>query len=265
MYKGFNLDLQDTQLVVDYSRIGEEIYQEQKQKVRSGLDRFQNMDNRLSGTEIINEWFREIKANIFLSHSHKDEKLVISLAGWLYEKFGLISFIDSAVWGYANNLLKLIDDKFCKNKNGLTYNYNLRNYSTSHVHMMLSSSLIHMIDVCESIIFVNTPNSFIPTDEISSGVTLSPWIFSEILITQKIRVKIPDRGTIITDSVVLAQEGKITPPVGVPIEYDADIKHLVNLKESHLKKWEALSNKSNPIENLDILYNITEKDICHGR
>lgn len=43
-------------------------------------------------------WFPQIKADVFISHSHSDEKLAIIFAGWLYNAFGLTAFIDSCVW-----------------------------------------------------------------------------------------------------------------------------------------------------------------------
>ena len=61
-------------------------------------------------------WFPQIKADIFISHSHKDEDLALALAGWLKVSFGLTAFIDSCVWGYANDLLKMIDYKYCYQK-----------------------------------------------------------------------------------------------------------------------------------------------------
>lgn len=52
-------------------------------------------------------WFPKINADIFLSHSHKDEKLIIAFAGWLKDTFNLDVFIDSCIWGYSNDLQKL--------------------------------------------------------------------------------------------------------------------------------------------------------------
>ena len=64
-------------------------------------------------------WFPQIKADIFISHSHKDKGLALALAGWLEETFGLTAFIDSCVWGYANKLLKMIDDEYCYQKKSM--------------------------------------------------------------------------------------------------------------------------------------------------
>lgn len=77
----------------------------------------------------------------------------------LYDEFKLTAFVDSCVWGYCDDLLKQIDNEYCKKKDGKTYDYELRNYTTSHVHMMLSTALIEMIDNTECIMFYNTPSS----------------------------------------------------------------------------------------------------------
>lgn len=47
-----------------------------------------------------------------------------------------------------------------------TYDYNLRNYTTSHVHMMLATALTEMIDNTECIMFYNTPNSVLLADDL---------------------------------------------------------------------------------------------------
>ncbi len=90
-------------------------------------------DNSLDGTSIQNTLFPQIEADVFISHSHGDREMAMMLAGWLDANFHIQSFIDSCVLGYANDLLKIIDDKYCKNEYGLTYNNKSRSYSTSHV------------------------------------------------------------------------------------------------------------------------------------
>nr|MBK7064154.1 hypothetical protein [Deltaproteobacteria bacterium] len=63
--------------------------------------------------------------------------------------FGLTAFVDSSVWGDANELLAEIDNRFCWSDDRRTYDYRKRNNSTSHVHMMLATALSVMIDRCE--------------------------------------------------------------------------------------------------------------------
>src|SRR5690606_35011062 len=132
-------------------------------------------------------WFPQIDADIFISHSHSDEKMAILLAGWLKETLGVYVFIDSCIWGYSNDLLRQIDNKHCLNPSGETYSYEKRNNSTSHVHMMLSTALNMMIDKTECLFFLNTPNS-ISTKEVISQ-TESPWIYSEISMSELVRRK----------------------------------------------------------------------------
>lgn len=86
------------------------------------------------------EWLKTQKYDVFLSHSHKDIDKVKAFSGWLYDMFGLKCFIDSCAWGYCDDLLRKIDDKYCWNKTGETYNYERRNYSTAHVHMKSRTS-----------------------------------------------------------------------------------------------------------------------------
>ncbi|MCC5439660.1 hypothetical protein [Clostridium botulinum] len=47
----------------------------------------------------------------------------------------------------------MIDNNYCFNKDTETYDYIKRNYSTSHVYIMLSTALSMMIDRAESIFF----------------------------------------------------------------------------------------------------------------
>lgn len=145
MYRGFNL-----QFALDYDskyyQIGKELLSDQKNQVQTNLNKFLLPNKSLNGTDIQENWFPEIDAHIFLSHSHTDTTTALILAGWLKEQFQLNTFVDSTVWGYANDLLKIIDNAYCLNPVGNTYSYEKRNYSTSHVQLMLASALNKMID-----------------------------------------------------------------------------------------------------------------------
>jgi hypothetical protein len=79
---------------------------------------------------------------------------VLSIAGWLYDNFEIVSFIDTCVCGYSGELLKIIDKEYCYDDDTGFYDYNMRNLSTSHVYMMLSVALSKMIyntGACSSI------------------------------------------------------------------------------------------------------------------
>lgn len=193
MFIGFNLILKPEHILNDlFYEKGIGIYKSQKAYVENNLKKFICEDGYINATQLQENWFPQMNADVFLSHSHKDEKLVISFAGWLNEIFGLTSFIDSCVWGYANNLIKIIDNKYCvhsyKDDGSVDrYNYTSRNYSTSHVHMMLNMAIAKMIDSCECLMFVNTPSSIILEEGINKPSTISPWIYSELEFSRIIR------------------------------------------------------------------------------
>ena len=198
MFAKFNLLLVKDNLTwnEDYYEIGLGIYTKQKQRVSSTLDNYLSYDGSFDGSKIESDWFPQINANVFLSHSHQDEKAVICLAGFLYHTYGITSFIDSTVWGYADKLLKQIDDRYCvqtkKTSGGYIYDYNKRNHSTSHVHLMLQGALAKMINRCECLIFVNTPNSLNTKDIGKEDSTSSPWIYSELLMATTFPARNPD-------------------------------------------------------------------------
>lgn len=167
-----------------------EAYKSNKKNVLSDLKQYLLTDgNSLDGDEIQKHLFPEANIDIFLSHSHGDENEVVKLA-ILLERKGLNVFVDSCVWGNAFDLLKVIDTHYCRNSDNSAYDYDKRNYSTSHVYMMLNTALHRMIDKCEMFLFLGTPNSVSVKDGIKNQESLkSPWIFSELAFIQHVRRK----------------------------------------------------------------------------
>ena len=270
MYRGFNLLLEKNYFKKDLFEYLQEVGLDrllcQKTTIEKIINSFIKDGASLDGSKMQANWFPQIKADIFISHSHKDEKLALALAGWLQEAFGLTIFIDSCVWGYANDLLKMIDKKYCYQEETSTYNYQKRNYSTSHVHMMLSVALTQMIDNTECLFFLNTPNSITPDTIINK--TESPWIYSEISISQLIRKKELQEYRIMEQNESLktfSEDKKLN------IQYDLPTDHLVDINGYVLRKWEetwkdiGISNKypqyseNLRIHALDKLYELTKQ------
>ncbi len=237
MYRGFNLELGNINLS-EFVEEGRTIHDKNKLLVEEKIDSFKDKNGNLRASEIIAKWFPPIDADVFLSHSHKDEEQVIALAGWLHKKFGLTSFIDSCIWGYSVDLLKIIDDKYCYNSSSKMYDYEKRNRSTSHIYMMLSTALAKMINSCECIMFVNTPNSISPGNYIGDETTDSPWIYSEIAMTSIVQKRTPDdhRNKIIKHRYEIAAESFSE---SLNVEYDVDLTHLTPLKWSDLISWQS--------------------------
>ena len=253
MYKGFNLSLGNS-YCYDFIEQGKEIHDKNKAQVKNKLDSFKDRDENLIASRIVANWFPPIEADIFLSHSHKDEDQVIGFSGWLKQEFGLNSFIDSCIWGYSETLLKIIDNEYCYNQSSDTYSYQKRNRSTCHVHMMLLTALTKMINNCECIIFVNTPQSISPKKYIEDAETTdSPWIYSEISMTSLVqkRSRSEHRGIMVKSEV---RYDSIKP---FTIKYDVDLMHLSPLTVNDLINWKENNTKKGP-ESLDSLYKLME-------
>ena len=251
MYRGFNLEL-----IFDnekYYQIGLNLFNKNKSLVERTLKSFITIDGSLNGTKMQNNWFPQIDVDVFISHSHTDNKGAITLAGWLYETFGIKSFIDSCIWGYSDDLLWQIDSKFCYNDNSDTFDYRKRNQTTSHVHMMLSTALSMMMDKTECLFFLNTPNSISISESITQ--TSSPWIYAEIATTQILRKNIPQR--IISETKTFSKAEEFD---NFETNYDVGeyIEKLTNLNVKSLIHWQdsckLLNINNNPKRALDVLY-----------
>jgi hypothetical protein len=251
MYRGFNLEINHDEFKL-YESLGREIHRKNKQSVETSIRSFLNPDGTLNASEIENNWFPQMHADVFLSHAHRDSELAIRFAGWLNNNFGLTAFIDSCVWGYAEDLLKAIDDTYCYNKTNKTYIYKMRNRSTSHVHMMLSVALSNMINNCECVIFINTPSSIPVQQHVQGTQTYSPWIYSEIAMTSLIQRRQPKDHRKITANLKEAMESFI-------VSYDAKLEHLSRIGKPLLEKWlkEWNSNIFEGDHALDVLYKLT--------
>ncbi|MGE0635806.1 MAG: hypothetical protein AB7G44_09305 [Bacteroidia bacterium] len=217
---------------------GLNLYEAQKKEVQKSLDKFLLKDGSLNGSLMQSDWFPQINADIFISHSHKDEAKAIALAYWLKDNFGINTFIDSCLWSYSIDLLREIDNKYCLNSDGHYYSYQKRNFSTSHVHMMLSTALMMMIDKTECIFFLNTPNS-ITTDGVINQ-TESPWIYSEITMSKLVRRKNLNE---YRHERFKAFSGTEELSESLKIKYDITTEHLTDITDADLATWKREWNK----------------------
>ncbi|BCS85031.1 hypothetical protein prwr041_09240 [Prevotella herbatica] len=253
MYTGFNLK----GIIIGNNAISKKgwksLFEEQKTEIRSALDKYITKDGVIDGHLIQEDWFPEVKADIFISHSHNDEQLAINLACWLYDTFELVAFVDSCVWGYANELLKKIDDKYCWKATKDVYDYGKRNCSTSHVHMMLMTALNKMIDKTECVFFLDTENSVLFKD--IGNKTLSPWIYGEIEITRTIQKRRPKRPILRSFSYDQILEKAQDANEPLKVQYPLNIGHFKVINNDTLNQWKATNTTG--MEALDKLYKIT--------
>ncbi|GEK60114.1 hypothetical protein CHL76_15665 [Marinococcus halophilus] len=252
MFLGFKIE--DNINFEDYYDEGKQMYDSNLEEMNKHLD-----DYLFDGTDVINadevesDWFPTLlDIDVFLSHSHRDKDKAMGFAGWLNHHFGLKVFIDSCVWNHADDLLMQIDKNYCKFPGTDTYDYQKRNYSTSHVHMMLSIALTKMIDQSEITIFMDTENSTQEISETIDKTVKSPWIYSELVMTDLVRKKIPQR-----EWVKKAQEKPLLEQRDFKIARDVSLylDKLIPLSKSQLEGWiKEYKQQSRPHWPLDFLY-----------
>lgn len=256
MFTGFNLKINDNEkknLINQYLDKGKILFNKTKKNIAHTLKEYIGLDGVIDCTKLQEDWFPEVNDHIFLSHSHDDKDLAISLATYLKEEYGLKVFIDSCVWNYCDDLLKELDDEYCYNDDKKTYDYTNRNYTTTHVHLMLSTALNKMINKTECIMFLNTDNSILKTEDILSTKTTSPWIYSEITTTIFIKKNTPDRLKNLTFN-----KKKILNEASEDLKtkYDLNLKHLFPLKYNDLKNLSKENSPECVLNNLYISKNI---------
>lgn len=255
MYKAFNFQAPDINYDDSYSDFIK-VVTRQRREIKQAIKDFRRSDGNIDGEKMKSDWFPIIKdVDIFISHSHFDEKYAVKLGSFLYDTFGLKSFIDSLVWENAADMLLIIDNDMCLHSNGRSFSYEKRNMSTAHVHMMLMVALTEMIDMAECVLFINTPDSVTPYSSVQDG-TISPWIFSELSITKLIREKPP---TAHRKAITKMAEDFRADSVYSSIVHSLPTKHLHPLNIDDLKRWKQDWQVKKPdpeIHALDVLYKL---------
>lgn len=263
MVTGYNLRLdKNTSEFLDYVELGKNHLNTQKAKTTEYLQKY-IIDGIADGTHIERDWFPQIDADIFISHSHTDEKLAQGLAGWLNHTFGLNCFIDSCVWGYSDEILEKINDAYSdrqgKPTGGCTYDHKKCNTASKHVNTMLTIALHKMIDKAEVTLLLNTQNSISKYADVYQKATYSPWIYSEIVCTEIVRKKTISeyRDNKILEHYIEKSEFRND---GFSAAYEVSLGHLKEMDMQCLKEWKNSYEKHKVKYALDSLYKITHEE-----
>lgn len=247
MFSGFNLTLnkdffQGKPMSFDtYRANGENHLKSSSEKIMKNLNQFMKKDS-IDGSKLQNEWFPEIEADIFISHSHQDCTLANALAGWINCEFGLKVFVDSNIWGYSDILLEDINSKYSNKQydstGGISYDHYACNAASKHVNTMLSIALQQMIDKIECIILLNTENSVNVFDNEKIETTYSPWIYSEMVCSRIVRKKplwnyrcYRNMGPMFESTYT----GRLM--YSLLISYNVNLDHLVEIESESLDEW----------------------------
>jgi len=249
MFRGFDLRLHDFENE-KYLKKGKEISKELYDDIEDSFEDFLEFDGIIDGNKVIENWFPSIEFDVFLSHSHRDRDLALSFAGFLKEEFNLKVFIDSAVWGHSNELIDSITQHYPQEKKKKASDLEKLINIISHVNLMLKSALDKMIDNCEAIFFLNTPNSVSLNNSVQQK-TNSPWIFSEIATTQVIRKKTPERLKKQTKifanmegALMMERRNELT------IQYELELNNFTELTRNDINKWRNKFQEKHSIDKL---------------
>ncbi|MEI3773564.1 hypothetical protein [Pectobacterium brasiliense] len=226
---------------------------------------FDAVNGEISAKTLTNNLFPENEPHIFISHSSKDVNLAIRLANTLYEKYGIISFIDSQLWGHIDYALKEMHEKHCKILGSSSYYYEKSNNLLSHMHAILSMALMRVMDNADSVIFIESGNSvhqymgdekINPLDAIEKkSETLSPWISSEVNFANSLRSNgHKDRVRSGLESYSLNKGNEHLVEGASPIIiHDIDLTDFIEIMNSGFRNSLSLP-RTNPINNLDMIY-----------
>lgn len=232
MNHGFTLNL-DTNSY-NYKSSGIETYKANAKRQVTSLAELMIAKDTFDASLILDKLFPTVKADIFLSHSFQDAEKAIQLAVELKEQCGLNVFVDSCVWGSVYELQNAIDRKYCFNESSNTYDYNKRNRSTAHLHMILSTALQRMIDETETILFMNTDQSISLDHSVNQELkTLSPWIHMELAFSSLVRRK---KG-ILKKAFEDAALDRVITSESYTMVHDAPVSHLTSLSNRDFLEW----------------------------
>lgn len=272
MFAGFNLEINKhffeskQKSFQEYQKIGEEHLGAQGEGIENALSEYIN-NNIVDGSKIQKDWFPEVDADIFLSHSSADKELVNAIAGRLNDNFNLKCFVDSNIWCYAGNISEMLNSNYSNKRSdgngGYLYNHKRCLKVSEHVDTMLNIALQKMIDKCESVFLINTEKSIhINSDSKSVDITYSPWIYSELVCSEIVRKKPLYFYRYNSELYHSINESRRFEDVSnnLTISYNAPTQHLIKINQDVLEKWNRQFDMEYPFP-LDLLYVDYFKDV----
>ena len=176
----------------------------------------------LDAGELLKNWYGDVQADVFISHSHADRDEAVMFAEWVRDKLRLEPFVDEWVWGSAD----VMAERLCS-KSSIRYITDERvrvseyNKLLAHVNGMLIKSLASMIARCPCFVFLNTSSSI---DD--QGKTFSPWIYAELEFS---KLLLKNLGTPTVDQANFSE--------GLKIGYHPEQGHLTKLTTGQLDSW----------------------------
>lgn len=228
MHYGFNLSLDRKDLPISTAIV--EAHTKSVDAKVVDLRKYLMQDGNSINAELIaKHLFPKVNCDVFISHSYDDQDMAIQLAYELKKK-GVQAFVDSTVWGSAYELLRVIDDKYSKLPGNENYNYERRNRSTAHVHMILATALQKMIMQASTLLFLNTDRSVSTKHSVQGkNMTHSPWIHMELVFSQMIWEA--EQDSIMLESAMESYSS------AAPVYHTLPTEHLKAVSSSRFMNW----------------------------
>lgn len=148
-----------------------------------------NQRNVLDAEALAATIFPETRYDVFLSHSHADQRNAVDFALALGKR-GLKVFVDSTVWGFYGDLVRKIIAQTSP-LDGETKDEHV-NRIHADVHMMLAGALHRTIARAETFVFLRSEKS-VPLSFGNKARTLSPWLYSELQFSFQVQHATPKR------------------------------------------------------------------------
>ena len=187
--------------------------------------------------------------DIFISHSHRDLDKILSLKHIIEKYSGLKCFVDSTVWDSYTNTQKKLEKEHAYNSVKKVYRYHDFNVISSNLHLILNSALQSMINNTEMFLFIESENSIsIQRDIETKELTRSPWIMSELLFAEMVKVTVPKRRKIEKFS----SGGTLRESVG--FDHKVDTSSFIELNNDDFTIW--IGNMDKKKHALNQLYDL---------
>lgn len=139
------------------------------------------------------DWFPELRIDIFISHLWKDDRLELALVGWLYSTFGLRCMIDSYIWDSIERLTdeynSLYSNRRRRQNGNEIFDYGCGNRVSNHIVSMLHIAANKMMDKAEAVIFLNTDDDWYIYENRGISRRYLPWIYTEEVMANNMRRK----------------------------------------------------------------------------
>lgn len=242
-------------------------YAKKNSDVISEIREYINTNDRIDANEIMQKMFPINEPHIFISHKSENSSHAIRLANIIYDKFKIVSFIDSQVWLHIDDVSDMINKKVSKireDSGTIVYRHKSTSIVASNMFAMLSSSLFEVMDCSDGFIYIDSNDESqadkIEKDKTADLKTKSPWIFLEMTYASKLRKKMHKRPVDFAKDSLMESTSAGLEAYSEPkeIEFDYSKEIIDSVKIETISDVLNMENHHHPLSNLDNIYELLD-------